>query len=124
MGSRRDALIVEDEAIITMVLKQTLSVHGFRALGVAKTGEEAISMAERLQPDLILMDISLQGEMDGIETARTILAARRLPVVFLTSYSDTATMKQAQELNPAGDIIKPVQPEELIEILVAALESN
>ena len=124
MSNRRDVLIVEDEAVITVVLKQTLSVHGFRVRGVAKSGKAAIAKAKQLQPDLVLMDISLQGEMDGIEAARTILAARWLPVVFMTSHSDTATVQRAWELNPAGYVIKPVRPEELIETLEAALESR
>jgi diguanylate cyclase (GGDEF)-like protein/PAS domain S-box-containing protein len=101
-------LIVEDEAILALDLGHRLKRLGYSVVGVAQTGEDALDMTGRLRPDLILMDIMLPGELDGIETARSVRREFDLPVIYLTAFADEATLKRAKETGPAGYIIKPV----------------
>jgi CheY-like chemotaxis protein len=89
-------LIVEDEQIVATELKGRLHSLGYRVVGAASTGPEAITKTENLNPDLILMDIRLRGEMDGIETAGRILASRDVPIVFVTAHADEATLERAK----------------------------
>ncbi len=106
-------LIVEDESIIAMTIEQALTGLGFDIAGIASTGEKAIELAEKRWPDLILMDIRLAGEMDGIEAAGQIRARFGLPIIFLTSHSDDAILKRARVTEPHGYILKPFEEREL-----------
>lgn len=107
-----DILIVEDEHIIAMDLKLKLEDYGYRVLGVVSDGEDAVKLAAELRPDLVLMDIILNGAIDGIEAAKSILALE-IPVLYLTAHSDKATLLRAKE-NPAyGYIVKPFEPKKL-----------
>lgn len=105
-------LIIEDEALVARELKSRLLQMGCEVVGIAY-GNEGIELARRTQPDLLLSDIHLKDGEDGIEMARTIQAERDVPVVFLTAYSDEATVSRAKELAPYGYIIKPVDNREL-----------
>ncbi len=80
-------LVVEDDQIIQLDLRGHLKQLGYVVVGTASSGEEAITKAAQLQPDLVLMDIRLRGAMDGIEAARQIRAAREIPVIYLTAQS-------------------------------------
>jgi diguanylate cyclase (GGDEF)-like protein/PAS domain S-box-containing protein len=114
-------LIVEDEALIALHLKRVLSGFGYGVLQTVDTGAEAIRWAELLHPDLILMDIQLRGEMDGIETARQIRARLDLPVVFLTAFAEDSRLTQARTTGPYGYLVKPIQERELRSTLEMAL---
>ncbi|MFT4677487.1 MAG: CheY-like chemotaxis protein, partial [Candidatus Azotimanducaceae bacterium] len=105
-------LIIEDEALVARELRSRLIRMGCEVVGIAY-GREAIELAKRTQPDLLLTDIHLKDGEDGIEMARTIQAERDVPVVFLTAYSDDATVSRAKEVAPYGYIIKPVDNREL-----------
>ncbi len=105
-------LIIEDEALVARELKSRLTQMGCEVVGIAY-GNEGIDLARRTQPDLLLTDIHLKDGEDGIEMARTIQAERDVPVVFLTAYSDEATVSRAKEVAPYGYIIKPVDNREL-----------
>ncbi len=83
-----------------------------------------MQLAAALLPDLVLMDITLRGKLGGIESAAQIIAAQQLPVIFLTSYSDPATAARVKALNPAGYLIKPTSPGELVAAIEAALENR
>ncbi len=100
-------LIIENEAIVAAHLAREVDVLGYRVLGVAPTGEEAIRIAEREQPDLILTDIRLGGSLDGIETARRLRALWDIPVIFITGHSDQDTLKRASLAGSFGYILKP-----------------
>ena len=106
-------LIVEDEAIVAADLKATLERSGYTVLGPAESGEAAVEIAAEQHPDLILMDIRLAGEMDGIEAAARIRQQLHLPVVFLTAHSDEATLSRARESAPLGFLLKPFNEREL-----------
>jgi len=105
-------LIIEDEALVARELKSRLIQMGCEVVGIAY-GSEGIELAKRTQPDLLLTDIHLKDGEDGIEMARAIQAERDVPVVFLTAYSDEATVSRAKEVAPYGYIIKPVDNREL-----------
>jgi len=107
-------LIVEDEKIIALDLKRRLLDFGYEVIRVIPTGEKAIEVAEKESPDLILMDIMLKGEVDGIEAATQIRHSLDIPVVFLTSYSDPETLERAKQAEPFGYILKPFKERELL----------
>ncbi|GAB7014680.1 response regulator [Methanogenium cariaci] len=106
-------LIVEDEVIIAMALEDSVHGFGYLVAGRATTGQRAIDLAMETQPDLALIDIRLDGEMDGIEAAERIYRRLKIPVIFLTAYSDEETLSRAIRTNPYGYLIKPIRPREL-----------
>ncbi len=106
-------LVVEDESIIAADIKGCLQNLGYAVTSIARSGEEAIKKAEENNPDLVLMDIMLRGEMDGIETACQIRSRFNIPVVYLTAYSDEKLLERAKITEPFGYIIKPFNEREL-----------
>ena len=106
-------LIVEDELIIASDLQNILKNLGYEVTHVAMDGEEAIESVKRSRPDIILMDIVLGGEMDGIEAANYIRENFHVPVIFLTSHSDEKTLQRAKFSEPYGYILKPIHRNEL-----------
>ncbi|HID74002.1 MAG TPA: PAS domain S-box protein, partial [Thermoplasmata archaeon] len=105
--------MVEDESIVAMDISTTLQSLGYEVVGTAATGEDAIVMAEEKRPDLILMDIVLKGDMDGVEAAEQIRSILDIPVVYLTAYSDDQTLARAKLTEPFGYILKPFEEREL-----------
>lgn len=108
MSSAR-ILVVEDEGIIAQDIKNCLEGLGYDVPDVVFTGEEAIEKVGKIQPDLVLMDIVLKGEKDGIETAREIRDRYNIPIVYLTAYEDDKTLKRARATEPLGYILKPFE---------------
>jgi two-component system cell cycle sensor histidine kinase/response regulator CckA len=106
-------LIVEDEAILALDLEQRLTGMGFVVVDTASTGADAIEMAGRHRPDLVLMDIRLRGEMDGTEAAREIRSRFGLPVIFVTAFSDAVTVGRAKLAEPFGYVLKPFENREI-----------
>lgn len=100
-------LIVEDELILAKNLAHKLKHCGYEVLGIVDSGVKAITKVAETQPDLILMDIVLKGDMNGIATSQKIQVNHQIPVIYLSSYSDRTILKQARETNPKGYIIKP-----------------
>ncbi|WP_320171717.1 HD domain-containing phosphohydrolase [Maridesulfovibrio sp.] len=106
-------LIVEDESIVALDIRGRLNHLGYTVTGVAPSGEVATVMAAEQTPDLILMDIMLEGDMDGIDTAEIIKAELSIPVIYLTAYADNETLTRAKITEPFGYIIKPFEDREL-----------
>lgn len=106
-------VVVEDESIVAEHIRRSLQKLGYSVPSVANTGEKAIKCVEENCPDLVLMDIVLQGEMDGIETARQIRSRFNIPVVYLTAYSDEKILERAKITEPFGYVIKPFNEREL-----------
>jgi PAS domain S-box-containing protein len=106
-------LIVEDERIVAIDLKITLERLGYDVIGTTGSGENAVEMAEDLQPDIILMDIRLEDKMDGIDAAKAIRKHSDIPVIFLTAYTDQETIDRAKLVGPYGYAVKPFEPREL-----------
>jgi diguanylate cyclase (GGDEF)-like protein/PAS domain S-box-containing protein len=114
-------LIVEDEAIVALDLSMQLESMGYHVVGTAESGAEAIKLARQHRPKLVLMDIMLKGEMDGVEAAEQIGRGLHVPVVFLTSYSDTQTVQRAARATAYGYMTKPFQTKELRATIEVAL---
>lgn len=105
-------LVVEDEQIISLDLQQSLEEMGYAVVGAADNGQEAISIADSQRPDVVLMDIMLKGDMDGIDAGKQV-GKLGIPVIYLTAYSDTETVKRATATAPYGFLTKPYQRREL-----------
>jgi diguanylate cyclase (GGDEF)-like protein/PAS domain S-box-containing protein len=112
-GSKVRIFVVEDETIVALDLQNSLKVLGYDVVGTASTGAAAISKAISTQPDLVLMDIILQGDMDGIQAAEEIHAQLNIPIIFLTACADEATLQRAKITEPFGYMIKPFEDREL-----------
>lgn len=119
--SKARILVVEDEGIIAEDIKMCLQDLGYNVLDVVTTGEEALRVAETRQPNLVLMDVILRGEMDGIEAAQLIHERLNIPVVFLTAHSDDPVLTRAKASEPFGYLIKPFRDRELHSTIEMAL---
>lgn len=106
-------LIVEDERVIALDIKNRLKKMGYNITNVVSTGEEALWEAKNNEPDVILMDILLSGKLDGINTAEKINRLKNIPIIYLTSYSDEYTIKRAKKTRYFGYILKPFNEVEL-----------
>ncbi len=114
-------LIVEDEATNALMLEELLVELGYAVAGIAATADDAVRKAEAAAPDLILMDVRLRGERDGIEAAAEIRNRLGIPSLFLTAYADVETVDRACATAPAGYVVKPFQPAELRSAIEIAL---
>ena len=121
MQEKARILIVEDESIIALDLQTSLQHAGYAIVGVASSGEEAIALAQHQQPDLILMDIRLRGQIDGIEAAQKIREQQSCPVVFLTAHTDSQTLDRAKLTDPFGYLTKPFDDHSLMTTIEIAL---
>lgn len=106
-------MVVEDERIVALDLKHNLEYLGYEVVGMSARADEAVSLAHKLRPDLILMDIHLEGSRDGTDAALEIRSAMHLPVMFLTAYAEEKILSQAENSAPYGYIIKPFELREL-----------
>jgi len=114
-------LMVEDELLTVEIIRRELEFLGYEVVGVLATGEEAIRVVGELKPDLILMDIILSGEMDGIAAAEQIIMKYDIPVVYITAYGDDSLFDRAKITEPFGYLIKPVQTNQLHHSIEMAL---
>jgi CheY-like chemotaxis protein len=102
-------LIVEDESITALDVARQLRRLGYQVVALASNGPQAIRHAHALRPDVVLMDIRLQGAMDGIEAARRIQAAAPIPIIYMSAHADAATMARIQATAPAAGVVpKPI----------------
>ncbi|MFV1975818.1 MAG: response regulator [Candidatus Scalindua sp.] len=104
-------MIVEDEKHLAMIMKEVLINFGYDCCKLFTSGEEAVSNMEQEKPDIILMDINLDGEMDGIDTANKIRSDFGVPIIFLTAHEEKEIRELAEIIEPAGYFIKPVAGE-------------
>jgi DNA-binding LytR/AlgR family response regulator len=102
-----NVLVVEDEKIVSKDIQLSLKKLGYNVVGTADTGEKAIEVAKETKPDIILMDIMLKGDINGIQASEAIRAEQDIPVVYLTAYTDQSTLEKAKQTEPHGYIIKP-----------------
>ncbi|TVR50270.1 MAG: PAS domain S-box protein, partial [Gemmatimonadales bacterium] len=116
--------IVEDEALISMELKDRLERLGYEPCGTAARGEEALIRIREETPDLVLMDVHLAGELDGIQAAMLLGSSMHLPVVFLTAFSDDETVQRILESHPFGYVVKPFDERELHIAIQVALSKH
>lgn len=117
-------LVVEDEVVVAKDIQRTLRVLGYQVPSTAHTGADALRLVEANQPDLVLMDITLRGDMDGIATTALLRARWDVPVIYLTAHSDEATLDRAKETDPHGYLIKPFNERDLRTAIEVALRKH
>lgn len=110
-------LIVEDDVIQTLLLKKIITQLGFNVIGCVTTGEGAIRKTTQLQPDIITMDINLEGDIDGISAVQCIQKQQEVPIIYITSNSDKYTFERAQKTAFVEYLSKPVSMESLADSL-------
>ena len=109
----KSILIVEDEGVVALSIRAALTKMGYTVVGIAVSGDEAIAMAMEKKPDVILMDIHIKGNIDGIQTTEKLNAVMDVPVIFLTAYADDETVQRAVKTGSHGYLVKPYNPREL-----------
>lgn len=127
MASPIKILIVEDEMIIAANIALQLSSLGYEVTGIIPRGEEALNSIKQNRPDILLMDLSLKGEIDGIETVQIIQNDYKIPVIYLTANADDLNFNRAKDTNPYAFISKPFKKLDLqraIELTVSRLQSE
>ncbi|MEP6716607.1 MAG: response regulator, partial [Terriglobia bacterium] len=117
-------LIVEDNQLVAADLSETVISLGYEVAAVAESADRATHLAQELQPDLALMDITLEGDRDGIGAAEEIRSRWRIPVVFLTAHSDVKTVARTTASGAFGHLTKPVRAEELQAAISIALSQH
>lgn len=124
LKTKPNILVVEDEAVIVLDIRSRLLQMGYTVAGTASAAKEAVDLAGRYRPGLVLMDIRLQGNSSGIEAADEIRRRFKLPVIFLTAHADEATIQQAKLTRPYGYILKPFNDQELHAAIEIALHRH
>lgn len=117
-------LIVEDEFLVAKALEETLEEHGYEVIPPASNAMEAVRLATTHAPDLVLMDVYLGKGTDGVEAATYIHRDLAIPIVFVTSYSDTATLERAEAAEPLGYLSKPYRTADLLKTITIALRQD
>ena len=117
-------LVVEDEVVVAKDIQRTLKALSYQVPNTAYTGADALRLVEELQPDLVLMDITLKGTLDGIATASQIRARWDIPIIYLTAHSDDATLARAKETGPHGYVLKPWNERDLRTAIEVALRKH
>lgn len=117
-------LIVEDDPFLALDLRHEVESLGYEVIGMAESADEALIASEENRPDLALMDVNIAGSMDGIQTARMLHAAQRIPVLFLTSASDDVTIARAAKVSLYGYLVKPFKRNELKAAIHVALHKS
>jgi len=107
IAMKKRIIIIEDEAIIAISIKEALEHQGYEVVGTAMSGEKALTVFYTTPADLVLLDIAIKGTMDGIELAKVIRDKYKMPFIFLTSFSDAKTLAKVKETMPYGYIVKP-----------------
>jgi response regulator NasT len=113
-------MLAEDNDLVSLTLEEQLKGLGYEVLGIARSGTEAVSLANRLRPDLIIMDIRMP-EMDGTEAATRIRDQFPVPIIMLTAYADNETIKRAEAAGALGYLVKPINENELTPAIRIAL---
>ena len=121
MSAKPNILIAEDEKIIALDISNTLHRLGYGISGIASSGKEIFKLLEHSIPDMIMMDIMLDGDMTGIEAASIVSEKYSVPVVFLTALTDEATLEKAKTANSYGYILKPYDDKSLHSAIEMAL---
>jgi C4-dicarboxylate-specific signal transduction histidine kinase len=121
MTTRARVMVVEDDRIVARDISEQLGRIGHSVIGVTARGEAAVDLAISNRPDLVLMDIRLEGDIDGIDAAQQIRAKCRIPVVFLTAYADDETVRRASQADPSGYLLKPFEDLQLRTVIEMAL---
>jgi DNA-binding LytR/AlgR family response regulator len=123
MSGKVKILIVEDESIVAMDLAMRLQKAGYEVVGMADNSDEALTLFKEDEPDLVLMDININGEKDGIETAKMLKKVREVPLIFLTAFSQSEYVNRAKEANPSAYLVKPFNNDSLYTSIEIAIHN-
>ena len=123
-GKKIRIMIVEDESMIALDIQEKLIEMGYDVPATVNNGDEAIKLAGELKPRLILMDIVIRGEMDGIETAEKIKELYNIPSLFLTAYDNDKVLERAMKVNPLGYLLKPFDDTKLQDVIIEMQINN
>lgn len=118
--SRPRVLIVEDEGVVAWDMERGLKDH-YDVIGVARSGDEALAKAESSRPDVILMDVRIHGELDGIQTAQILRERHDIPIIYLTAHGDAETLERARRTEPYGYLLKPFKQSDLLSAVQVAI---
>lgn len=124
MPVKQNIMLVEDELITALDIQRMLEKVGYRVAATIASGEEAVQKVMEIHPDLIIMDIFLSDEMDGIEATEMIIRQCNVPVIFLTANADSTTIKRADSIKHYGYLIKPVRQNDLDSLVSTALQRH
>lgn len=111
-------VIAEDEAVVALDLQDVIRDAGGDVVGIAVRGEDAITLSAALRPDVVLMDVHLMGDLDGIEAARAIKSMRGIAVIFVTAHGDSDTLRRMFDVVPTSPLIKPISEAHLREVIM------
>jgi YesN/AraC family two-component response regulator len=117
-------LIVEDESLVAQDIAQILKDEEYGVCAIANNGKTAIEKVAEFCPDLVLLDVRIKGELDGINVGEQIQLFYNIPLIYLTAFSDSETIKRAQATNPHGFVLKPFRREQLISSIAVALTTH
>lgn len=117
-------LIVEDEFLVAISTQSLLHSLDYEVAGIADTGKDAVRLAQTTNPDLILMDLRLRGQLDGIATAREIQRSLAVPIVFVTGFRREDVQVRAREVDSCAYLSKPYSPEDLKAVISSVLHST
>ncbi|MCG6551457.1 MAG: response regulator [Candidatus Magnetominusculus sp. LBB02] len=121
---KKSILVVDDEVVVSLEIKKLLQGWGYRVTGTVGSGEDALARIEEEIPDLILMDINLRGDIDGIETSQRVKNKYKIPIIYITAYIDYHILKRVEKTNPYGYILKPFNESELYAVIKIALYNS
>jgi DNA-binding NarL/FixJ family response regulator len=110
-------MIVEDEVIFALDTKNTLQKLGYEVTGIASNYNDTVACVERNKPDLMLMDISIKGSINGIDTAKYLMEVHKIPSLFLTAYNDNETREKVSLIHSIGILFKPLDDIQFREIM-------
>lgn len=121
---KQKILIVEDETIIALDIKTSLESFGYEVVGIASSAQEAIEKAGAYKPNVVLMDIFLKGDLDGIYAATTIYEELKIPIIFLSANSERSILERAKAAQPYGYLVKPFKDKDLQTTVIMALNKH
>jgi len=124
VNEEKRVLIVEDESVVALMLQESLTRIGYCVVGVCFRGEDAVRMAADTHPDVVIMDINLKGEMDGISASEAILSSMDIPVIYLTAYTDDDTIRRAALTDSHSYLVKPINMRELFANIEMAIHKK
>jgi len=121
-ADRPSILIVEDDSIVAFDIQQTLVALGYDAFAIASSAEEAVACVSNRCPDIVLMDIRINGPIDGISTAQLLLDRFAVQIIYLTAHADEAMIERAERTKPCAYLLKPVKAADLTSAIATALQ--
>lgn len=123
-SSKGSVIIVEDDMLLSLVESRIIEKLGYTVIGKAQSGEKAIELARQLKPDVIVMDMSLKGEMNGLDASEEIRRFSETPIIFLSGSAESDLIKNAKKLGNADYLVKPIKADDMLNPLKKAMKKN